>query len=455
MLTISRLIEQLRADMTKKLRERNAYAAQLQQIQASPGATDVAKVEEIREAKAALDSELDVLQERVTNLEQEQALDDAADRLARQFHPTNAGSTTRAAAEAAGGPVWVRSTDQRPAAVARGQRFADHEVVSEYASARNLAEQTVIDAHGSIGNLVRSMTTTSGAAIVPTLWAGEIIDRARNIAAVLQAGAQIIPMDSKTVQIGRLTGDPTSSFRDEGSVITASDPTFDNVTLTAKTMSALVVGSMEWFQDSPNADSVVSEAIAQAIAQQLDLVGLYGSITAGAGAINLPTPPNPRGVLGALNAAASSSVLGAAANGTVQTAGSYWNEVLDAIFTVRDFNETPNAMIWNSKLARQYSKAYDTTGQPLRLPDDVDTLTKFVSNQIPSYTQGTMVGRASDLFVGDWTQLLIGQRLDVTIQTLTERYADTGQIGIVAHWRGDVQTARPRAFSAFRGLQGA
>ena len=66
-----------------------------------------------------------------------------------------------------------------------------------------------------------------------------------------------------------------------------------------------------------------------------------------------------------------------------------------------------------------------------------------------------MTTRATDLFAGDWRQLLIGQRLDFTVQTLTERYAEAGQIGIVAHWRGDVGLARPRAFAVYRYLQGA
>jgi predicted phage gp36 major capsid-like protein len=43
----------------------------------------------------------------------------------------------------------------------------------------------------------------------------------------------------------------------------------------------------------------------------------------------------------------------------------------------------------------------------------------------------------SDVFSGDWSQLLIGQRMDFTVQTLVERYAELGQIGIIAHWRGE------------------
>jgi HK97 family phage major capsid protein len=84
----------------------------------------------------------------------------------------------------------------------------------------------------------------------------------------------------------------------------------------------------------------------------------------------------------------------------------------------------------------------------------VEQITKYISNQIPSgMTQGTGT-LMSDLFVGDFNQLLIGQRLGLSIQTLTERYAELGQIGIIAHWRGDIQLARPRAFSVYRFLKG-
>ena len=148
-------------------------------------------------------------------------------------------------------------------------------------------------------------------------------------------------------------------------------------------------------------------------------------------------------------------MLGSGANGTAQTAATYYAELLDAIYTPHYFNEAPNALIQNAKLFRQYAGAADTTNQPLRAPADVEALEQYISNQVPSFTQGTMTTRATDVFVGDWTQLLIGQRLDFTVQTLTERYAENGQIGIVAHWRGDVGLARPRAFSVYRYLQGA
>lgn len=349
---------------------------------------------------------------------------------------------------------WVNTDTRRPATLGPKQRFADHEVVRQHADARAEAEKAIVGTHGDIASLIRAISTTSGSAIVPTVWAGDVIDRARNLAAVLMAGAEIVPMGAKTVQIGRLTGDPSAAFRAEGSTITASDPTFDNVTLDAKSLSTLIVGSLEFFMDANNAQEVVAQAIAQAIAQKIDQVGLFGGLATDQNGLDLPTPPNPRGILATLNATAATSVLGNAVNGTVQTAGAFWSEVLDTVFKPQDFNEAPRSLLWSSRLARIYAKATDSTGQPLSQPNDVSQRSKFVTNQIPSYTKGTGTNM-SDLFVGDFSQLLIGQRLDMDIKVLTERYAENGQIGIVAHWRGDVGLARPRAFSVFRALQGA
>lgn len=66
-----------------------------------------------------------------------------------------------------------------------------------------------------------------------------------------------------------------------------------------------------------------------------------------------------------------------------------------------------------------------------------------------------MANRATDVFAGDWSQLLIGQRSELQIRMLDQRYAENNQTAFLASWRGDVQLARPTAFAAYRGLQGA
>lgn len=458
------MLEFLRAQLAQHIAQRSALAdaldAPLDAVRAAGRdyLTDDEKrtYEAARSALLAHDAKIAELRANIAKAEEEEAraqrvADVAAELGTEGPEAQRRTQSTRSGTSRSG---WVHTDDLRPATVGREQRWADHGIVSAHRSINIQRDQAQTGQHGSLGQMIRAMSTSSGSAVVPEVWAGNIIDRARNLAAVLRAGAEIVPMNAKTVNIGRLTGDPTAEFRAENSTITASDPTFDNVTLDAKTMSALVVGSIEWFQDS-DVDAIVENALAQAFANQLDLVALYGSITSGAGSVNLPTPPNPRGVLGALNALASSSVLGGGTNGTAQTTGTYYDELVDLLFTPQDFNEKPNALIWNAKAARQYVKAYDTTGQPLRAPEALGEVDKYVSNQIPSYTKGTMTNRATDVFVGDWRQLLIGQRLGMTVQTLTERYAENGQIGIVVHWRGDVAVARPRAFSVYKALQGA
>jgi HK97 family phage major capsid protein len=427
----------------KKDQQRAEYRRILDAIEARSGDQAVPTAEEKRELERLGDN-LDGIEVQMRMADGFDAQNEAAERALHALgHP---GTDT-----ARSGDFVYEATGER-AAVRKGESFRSHALVAGH---RETNEDHAVAQYGNLGNLVRALSTSGGAAVVPTVWSAELIDLARNKSAVLQAGASLVPMDAGVVKIGRLSGDPTAAFRAEASAITPSDPTFDNVTLTATTMSSLVVGSLEWFQDANNADVIVKNAIAQAMASRLDLVALYGGIVAGAGSLNLPTPPNPRGVLAALNAVLPGNVLGAATNGTTQTAATFYGEVLDAIYKVRYANEEPTALVWNAKLSRLYAGANDTTNQPLRLPADVEALPRLMTNQVPSYTQGTMTNTATDLFVADWTQLLIGQRLGITIQVLTERYADTGQIGIVAHWRGDVQPARPAAFAVYRAIKGA
>lgn len=429
-------------EMKAKLERRNALAMELGRLRAVNAADmDARDVAAMRQEKDNLDAELDAY---AASRGATGTGDNADVRVGRA-----ATVVTNRATEP--GARFVRE-DGRQASVARGQSFADHPIVAAARANDRIREEAATAQFGGVAQMVRSLSTTGSSGVVPIAWASEIIDVARNNAAVLKAGAQIIPMDTLTLNVGRLTADPTAGFRTEGSSITPSDPTFDNVTLTAKTLSCLVVGSMEFFADAPNADQLVTNSIGKAMALQLDKVALYGGITSGAGTVNLPTPPNPRGVLAALNAVRPANVVGPATNGTVPT---NYNEIIDLDFLVENLNETPNGLILPVRLAQKYAKLYDTLGQPMRRPDAVSDFPWFTTAQIPSYTQGTMTNVATDAFIGDWTELLIGQRMDFTIQILTERYADLGQLGIVATWRGDVQPARTSAFAVSRALGGA
>jgi HK97 family phage major capsid protein len=356
-------------------------------------------------------------------------------------------------------PQWVRSADGRNAVVERGQRFNDHAVVRDIIGRESERDRHIVGQHGDFAHMVRAMTTASGAAIVPTVWSGQIIDLARNASVMFQAGAQLVPMDAKVVQIGRLTGDPAPAFKTEGSAITAGDVSFDYIQLSATSLGALVVCSMEFLMDAPNADNVIQEALAKSMALQIDKVALFGQLgatgTNDEGASYAFASPNPKGLLKALvDYNSGSNVLGFGTNGTSQTAATPWLEMLALIYKPLRANEKVSAIVSNTALVQQYDGMVDTMYNPIRKPDSIAKLPWLQTNAIPSYTRGTLT-TATDVFAGDFSQVLIGQRLGLEIRVLTERYAENGQIGLLAYWRGDVAVARPGALACHRALKGA
>src|ERR1035438_3674198 len=198
---------------------------------------------EMRDASGAIDA-----------LESAQSEDATADRRSHDVNPTNAGKRTASlsvterpgsspTADRTGSdePTWHRSNDGLTATVGRSQRLADHEVTRQMIDRD--PGRAITENYSGIGQLVRSLSTGGSSAIVPTIWSANIIDRARNAAVVMQAGAEVVPMDSKVLQVGRLTTDPTPAWLAEGGTRTGSDPAFDSVSLTAKTVTALTVRS--------------------------------------------------------------------------------------------------------------------------------------------------------------------------------------------------------------------
>lgn len=304
------------------------------------------------------------------------------------------------------------------------------------------------------------MSTTGASTIVPTLWSSEVIDRARNAAVIMQAGAQIVPMDSKILQIGRLTQDPAPAFKTEGSPVTAGDLTYDYIQLSATSLTALVVVSIEFLQDAPNSGMLIQEALGKSMALEIDKAAMFGQLgatgTNDEGAAYGLAAPYPKGILKNIIDNNSAGVIGSfPTNGTAQTAATPWLEMLATVYYPLRQNEKVTAIISNVALKRQYDGMVNTLYDPIKKPDTIAQLPWLVTNAIPSYTRGTLTSRATDVFAGDFSQVLIGQRLGLEIRMLTERYAENGQVGLLAYWRGDVQLARPKAITCYRGLQGA
>ena len=474
-MTMDQLILQAEQRRAAKLKERNQHTTNLAVLR-TQDAPDAGEIARERGAMNALDVDIDAIDAELAELRAQKAEDDRIFRLQSEIHPASAGhpagSMTRSAQDgdgdyrpggtapgnraAAAGPRFVlRDRPDVPAAVGRGESFSAHPIVREHMAARAANDATVKGVYGgSLAQMVRTVTDSGTSAVVPSDWSNDVIDLARNYSAVLKAGAQMVPMNANVVSIGRITGDPTAAFRAEGSTIAASDPTLDNLTLTSRTMSCMVVATMEWMQDAINGHELIANEIAKAMALKLDYLALYGGIvTANSWAgINQPVGPGPRGIAATLLANRPANVLGTAnANGLVPTR---YNELIDLDYTCEDLNEQPNALLWPSRLGRVYAKMVDSQNRPLDIPPALRDLPMVTTNQVASgYTQGTLT-TAADAFAGDFTQLLVGQRLDFTLQRVDQRFADAGQIGFIMHWRGDFGISRTSAFSVYKALAG-
>lgn len=296
-----------------------------------------------------------------------------------------------------------------------------------------------------IANAMSGASSTAGGVLIPTVLLGQIIDLARAQTHVLEAGAQVVPMESRTVDVPRWTTDPTFSWRTENAIVAESDGALDKVTLSAKDLGTVVRVSRDLVEDT-NIAGALSGAFASAFALKIDNAALYGAGSGGA----------PTGVK--VDSNVTKTALGSG-NGATPTD---WGFLVDSVGRVRDANEYPTAAIMADRTARVLAKLKDTTNQPLRAPEYLDGLERRTTSGVPvNLTVGTS-NDTSDCFVADWSKLIIGVRTELVIEVLRERYMTNdaagspagGQYGFLAWWRGDIVLAQPKAFDVTTGIRG-
>jgi HK97 family phage major capsid protein len=243
--------------------------------------------------------------------------------------------------------------------------------------------------------------------------------------------------------MARVTQDVTAGWYGEAGEIAASDAALDSVTFTARKLAALVVVNNELLEDAGNVDAVIEQIIAQAMALKFDYTALCGSGVA----------PEPHGLNGLTGVNTVASV-GAPAD---------FDKFLTAIYEVRKDNFEPNAAIYAARTAETLAKlktGLSDDKTPLAMPVDWAALTKYVTNQVP-VNLGT--GEDESLaFIGQWNQLAIGMRRNLTIEVAREgAYNISGtvyssfqkdQTLIRATLRADVQAFQPAAFTVMSGI---
>ncbi len=260
----------------------------------------------------------------------------------------------------------------------------------------------------------------SGGYLVPLKYGAAVLDLAVNEMQVRKAGARIVPMDSRSMQIARIESDPIPSWRAENAAIAEASGVFSAVTLTAKSLSVDTRLSLELMEDSEeNMGNVIGSALARSFALEADRVALYGS-----GSSN-----QPRGLK---NTTGVNIVNYVGSNGGVvdDTNGDYAGFIA-AVGRLKRRNYTPSGLLYSPRTETSFAVLTDTTGQPLSMPDYLKEIPRYVTGQIPdNLTVGTSTD-TSDFFAGDWSKVLIGVRTQFKIMPINEYYlVSNGQIGL-------------------------
>jgi HK97 family phage major capsid protein len=264
--------------------------------------------------------------------------------------------------------------------------------------------------------------------LVPDVVSAELIDRLRPLSVVMRLGARVVPMTAETLKVPRITGDPTISWLAEGATVTPSDATIDHVLLTARRLTGMTKFSQELSEDSDpvSVGQVLQTAFSNGMASEIDRVALKGSGTA----------PEPRGIR---------NQTGVSVNATA--AATTWGVLNERVGVLVAAGVDParigvalNAASW-STLFGQLTAA----GEPLQRPAHL--------TQTQILPAGNLAGPATgELYAGDYSEVIIGQRLPIQFQWMTETYLPDGKLAVIPRVRADVAVRHGASFAVRTAL---
>ncbi|NTG41137.1 phage major capsid protein [Rhizobium rhizogenes] len=248
---------------------------------------------------------------------------------------------------------------------------------------------------------------------------GNLIDRNRIQPVVQSLGATVISglENAGDLILPRNTGGPSVSWAvNETDAIPASDATFDNVTLSAKSAVAEMRLSRKLvLQNSVSLQNVLSSDLAQSINLAIDKAAIAGTGLLG----------SPKGVLTSITQSTS--------------AETDWSKIVaDLLGAISIGNDTATNVLISTALMNQLRKtAFDTTGQPIAIADLLHGYTPAQTNQISTLTA----------IAANWSSLLIGVWNSFSLLVDPYSLSSTQQLKLVAAADCDVAIRHPESFA--------
>lgn len=247
-------------------------------------------------------------------------------------------------------------------------------------------------------------SATGGVMVATNLMAGSFIEMLRNKSRVMQLGATTLSGLVGNVDIPRQTGASNTFWVTEGNALTEAEATFDKISLAMKHIGTYSQISRNMLmQSTPDIEMLARADLIAQIALGIDLAALSGAGTGG-----VPTGiANTSGigsVIGGTNGAAITidhliALETAIASANADVDGMSYIANAKTVGSLKSLKSTTGNYLWTN-----------TQGQRSATPGEINGYGVARTNQARSnLTKGTSAGVCSEVFMGNWSELLIGE----------------------------------------------
>ncbi|MFB2563470.1 phage major capsid protein [Rhizobium sp. IMFF44] len=248
----------------------------------------------------------------------------------------------------------------------------------------------------------RDNTTTSAAGAISSKF-GPLINRLKPISKVVNMGATVIQSEGfSPLELPRHLTGSTAQWLAENASVTASDSTFDQLSLAPTTVASQTVLSRKLLKtNSIGIDQLLAADLNYIVSNALDVAALNGT-----GAAN-----QPKGIWTEVAA-------------TAAVAGSISDTASDLISAIELADNGTGAFLLTSKLAGDMRKVKDTTERSISLADQLHGYAFDVTNQ---------AGAATDrLTYGVWSDLVVATLGSVDLLVNPYKFSSSGAVELSA-----------------------
>ncbi|NTI48503.1 phage major capsid protein [Agrobacterium rhizogenes] len=366
----------------------------------------------VNEARAALEAgdnaKFDSVSKEIGRLDETLAREE-------RMQAFDAAASQHVARDSVGGQVGnysLRSALENAAVVAGGGRADGLEAEISQELARNAPStrgmRVPLDLILATGIEQRDQTTTSAAAALSSKF-GPLINRLKPQSKVIGLGATVVQSEGYApLEFPRHLTGSAAQFVAEGSSVTASDPTWNQLVLAPTQISAQTVMSRQFLKtNSINADQIIQADLNYAVSNLLDSAALNGTGVA----------PIPTGIWTEVAATTASAAISDTAS--------------DLISAIELADNGTGAFLLTSKLAGVLRKIKDTTGRAIGISEILHGYNFADTNQVPA---------ASRITYGVWSDLIIALWGSADIIVNPYKFSSTGAVEVTAWLSAQVGT---------------